>query len=395
MPGGSPKNERTLGFEPQRPINSSDVSSNEIIDSRPGVNRATNVDDDPRLAITLLRDPVTLSSYTSEDLLAIRSDRGYYDFIVGDLSRKNDAEMAHFAANYHPASAADKSYLRRLPFIEHPDIHRGAIVVDLGCGPYRNIELLGGIHLLIDDLMGFYCRELNLSEAPGVKLASRAELMPLAGGSVDYLYAINMIDHVDDMVDACLEIARVLKPSGVLILQSYFNSFPLLAAEPGVFDEFFLESVFFRIFRPIEVATFAVGDPRISRSYNCDIIAGSFALRAGWQEMATMQTPRSAWADASHVGVQSIISEAIAALDGGRLDDARREIADLRARNRLGYELHVDLLQMRLHILEGDSGAANILGKELRRNVRLQRNVRGFLTLERLENRRITMADRR
>jgi SAM-dependent methyltransferase len=337
-------------------------------------------------------DPVTLERLDDASVASKAKSGGYYDFSVGRPTAKNDAEERHFRANYRPANMQSKSYANRIRGVSHPRIEDATVVVDLGCGPYPNIAALAGQHVLIDDLMPFYCTELGFNQVPGAKIASRAEVLPLCSASVDVVYSVNMIDHVDDMLDVCLEIARVLKPDGTLFLQSYFNSFPLLPSEPGVFDGHFLEEFFLKIFEPVEMASFALGDPRISRSYNCDIIVGTFRPRASWQQVLEHAGPRSAYADPEHMGVQSRISEAILALDRGELDVAGRWIESVERAGRPSYELHIDLLKMRHSTASGDFGRANLIGKSIRTNPRVLRNVRYLLTLERLENRRVIAA---
>ena len=339
----------------------------------------------------LLRDPVTLRDLTPRQLRKHNTGH-YYGFRTGRATTKNQAEAAHFTANFTPGSANEKNYARRIKGINHPEIGPHETVMDLGCGPYPNIQAMGGgTQILVDDLMGFYCSKLEFGKVPGLKIESRAEALPIADDSIDYVYSINMIDHVDDMVDACLEVARVLKSGGKLVLQSYFNSFPLLHTEPGMFDEHFLEHVFLQIFRPVEMQTFALGDPSISKAYNCDIVTGVFQKREDWKRLHAIRTPRQAYND-SYVGIQSLISQAILALDEGDLDLAASHISMVDSGMRPTYETHLALLRMRYHILKGEFGPANSIGKHIRGETRTRRNVRLLLTLERLENRRITSA---
>jgi len=201
-----------------------------------------------------------------------------------------------------------------------------------------------------------------------------------------------MLDHVDDMIETTIEIARILKPGGQLVLQCYYNSFPLLKSEPGVFDNNFLSTVFLKIFEPLEFNTFALGDPQISASYNCDIIVGRFKARENYGD-AFQRLPRDRYLDPQYMGIQSLISTAIDAVDTNDIAHAEKCINNILDANRPTYELHAQLLTMALHIMKGEFGDANKIKKALHQSQTYRLNRSFALTLERLENRRIVQAN--
>jgi 2-polyprenyl-6-hydroxyphenyl methylase/3-demethylubiquinone-9 3-methyltransferase len=50
--------------------------------------------------------------------------------------------------------------------------------------------------------------------------AGRAEAIPLADASVDRVVCVDVLEHVDDLRQCCKEIARVLKPGGLLLFDT-------------------------------------------------------------------------------------------------------------------------------------------------------------------------------
>ena len=50
--------------------------------------------------------------------------------------------------------------------------------------------------------------------------AGRGEAIPLADASVDRVVCVDVFEHVDDLRQCCREIARVLKPEGMLLFDT-------------------------------------------------------------------------------------------------------------------------------------------------------------------------------
>ena len=163
------------------------------------------------------------------------------------------------------------------------------------------------MHIFVDDIMDSFADDLD-AEFDGIKCCARTELLPFADNSIDLLYSINMLDHVDDMPQTLYEMRRVLKPTGKIYLQSYYNSHPLLETEPGVFDFAFLEDYVLKYFDAEYVKTFSVGDPAISISYTMDII--SCVLEKN-DTVIEAPKPRDRYESQSYFGPQSRIPMAI------------------------------------------------------------------------------------
>src|SRR3954451_18227035 len=79
---------------------------------------------------------------------------------------------------------------------------RELAVADIGCGATKQVESAIGVD------------EVAL---PGVDIvASVDEGLPFADGSFDHVFAVHVLEHVEDMLRAMAELHRVLRPTGVL-----------------------------------------------------------------------------------------------------------------------------------------------------------------------------------
>lgn len=75
-------------------------------------------------------------------------------------------------------------------------------MLDLGCGSRKQV----------DEAVGVDCHRL-----PAVDVQARIERgLPFADASIDHVYAVHFLEHVDELLAVMNEIHRVLKPEGVL-----------------------------------------------------------------------------------------------------------------------------------------------------------------------------------
>jgi len=93
----------------------------------------------------------------------------------------------------------------------------------VGCGPVGLIHFLpqAAERVRLDPLLHEYKEKLPL---PGLSIAAAGEQLPLANRSVDIAICFNALDHMRDPAVALAEIARVLRPGGMLLLM--IHTFP-------------------------------------------------------------------------------------------------------------------------------------------------------------------------
>lgn len=114
------------------------------------------------------------------------------------------------------------------------------ICLDIGCGPRGSLNWMSnarariGLDSLAEEYMQF-----GIAAHPMSYLWCSSEDIPLPSRYVDVVFAMNALDHVDNLKRTCADIRRVLKPGGWFIGSLNLNE-PRSITEPWTLTEEFL-----------------------------------------------------------------------------------------------------------------------------------------------------------
>ena len=122
-------------------------------------------------------------------------------------------------------------------------------VLDLGCGNGSLFPLIGRDGLVGLDylLAGLAITRRRFPDTPLV--CADASRLPLGDGLFDAVVSQHVIEHIPDHAAAIREVARVLRPGGVMIMLTPNDLF----IDPGVFED----PTHLKIFKPRELAAAA------------------------------------------------------------------------------------------------------------------------------------------
>ncbi len=107
-----------------------------------------------------------------------------------------------------------------------PSVSARQTVVDLGCGPGGITALLHGSDRIVGvDSDRYYLSHFTVPNVP--RIQARAEDLPMKARSVDVVLAISLVEHIANQRAFFVELARVLKVGGYLVLQFPELRFPI------------------------------------------------------------------------------------------------------------------------------------------------------------------------
>ena len=179
--------------------------------------------------------------------------RGLIRWLPGSnysVAYKHESELA-FWRNYvaQAGTAPETDYYRqfmmRMGNITAQSFFDGKVCLDIGCGPKGSLTWLTNARAAIglDPLAESYC-EFGIANHRMLYLVSAAEHVPLLSSSVDVVFSMNSLDHVDELKQVCREIRRVLKPGGHFIASLNLDE-PRTATEPWTLTEELLHKLLF------------------------------------------------------------------------------------------------------------------------------------------------------
>lgn len=123
---------------------------------------------------------------------------------------------------------------------EDDSFWKNKVVADFGCGPRGSLCWTKSplMKIGIDVLANRYLQEFGdtLVQHNMTYVTSSESYIPVQNESVDYLFTINSLDHVNNLDDICEELLRILKPSGMLLASFNLNQ-PSTECEPQTLTE--------------------------------------------------------------------------------------------------------------------------------------------------------------
>ena len=130
------------------------------------------------------------------------------------------------------------------------------VVADFGCGPRGSLKWMKSpaIKIGIDVLANQYIEEFGeeLIQHDMIYVTSTEQYIPLPKESVDCLYTINSLDHVNNLEVMSKEILRILKPDGLLLASFNLNE-PSTECEPLTLTE---EKLTYYLLKNFEIETY-------------------------------------------------------------------------------------------------------------------------------------------
>lgn len=132
----------------------------------------------------------------------------------------------------------------------------GKVVADFGCGPRGSLAWLAddahciGIDVLLPEYLAEF--EEDLASHNMSYITCSETFIPLKTNSIDVLYTMNALDHVNNLDAMIRELLRILKPGG-----HFIGSFNLgeeaTVTEPQTFDREKLQNTLFHHFETLSL----------------------------------------------------------------------------------------------------------------------------------------------
>ncbi len=173
---------------------------------------------------------------------------------TSDKKIKNDAEISYWRGTKEKEGELSNAHYQYF-FTEHfsltYEFYKGKRVLDIGCGPRGSLEWADnalervGLDPLADEYASLGASHHKMRYCP-----SGSEAIPYPDNYFDVITTFNSLDHVDDLEKTILEIKRIARKEGSLLLLSDLNHEPTIC-EPTCFS-WDVASLFAPEFRVLE-----------------------------------------------------------------------------------------------------------------------------------------------
>jgi len=138
-------------------------------------------------------------------------------FYLGVVAVLKTARFYHIRNERYAAAISDLVGLA---------LREGQVALDLGCGPGGITARLRGPRLLVGIDSDRFAL-LHSIEPSTQRIQARAERLPIRAQSVSVAVAISLVEHVADQSAFFRELARILAPGGLAVLQIPELRFPI------------------------------------------------------------------------------------------------------------------------------------------------------------------------
>lgn len=154
--------------------------------------------------------------------------------------------------------------------IEMAGIPPGSFVLDAGCGTGTNSQRLvdAGFRVTGVDLSKFALQEATRAVAGARFVEGDLTKLPFDDVSYDGIFCLGVLMHVPDFEDALIELVRVLKPGGRLVLLENNENAPELRARRFIWKNFSKKIMIERRPHGTDVWSQTESGPLIARKVN-------------------------------------------------------------------------------------------------------------------------------